>query len=207
MPGAVRCNALEWLALSPHHRGMKLTLTLTALFAAVAVHAASQSAPPPGQKLTLASQAIGGYTAIQRDLLEAAELMPEADYLFKPTPETRPFGQLISHVALTQFRTCSLLQGGQNPKAAEKEETPRSKAVLIALLKESATFCNPHVTAMTDEGMLQLVKVGPVEGARGGMLVGLSVHGNEVYGTIAVYLRLKGIVPPTTARQTPAQTK
>ena len=185
---------------------MKLTLTLAALFAAIAVHAAAQSAPPPGQKLTLASQAIGGYTAIQRDLLEAAELMPEADYLFKPTPETRPFGQLISHVALTQFRACSLLQGGQNPKAAEKEEAPRSKAVLIALLKESATFCNPLVTTMTDEGMLQLVKVGPVEGARGLMLVGLSVHGNEVYGTIAVYLRLKGIVPPTTARQKPAPT-
>jgi len=183
-------------------RGMKPTLTLTAMFAAIAVvHAAAQSAPPPGQKLTLASQAIGGYTAIQRDLLEAAELMPEADYLFKPTPEMRPFGQLISHVALTQFRTCSLLQGGPSPKAAEKEETPRSKAVLIALLKESATFCNPLVTAMTDESMVQLIKAGPVEAARGLMLIGLSVHGNEVYGTIAVYLRLKGIVPPTTARE------
>ena len=178
-----------------------LMAAANAVFAAIAVHAAAQSAPPPGQKLTLASQAIGGYHAIQRDLLEAAELMPEADYLFKPTPEMRPFGQLISHVALTQFRTCSLLQGGPSPKAAEKEETPRSKAVLIALLKESATFCNPLVTAMTDEGMLQLVKVGPVEGARGLMLVGLSVHGNEVYGTIAVYLRLKGIVPPSTARE------
>src|SRR4030095_9968668 len=132
---------------------MKLTLTLTAMFAAFAVvHVAAQSAPPPGQKLTLASQAIGGYTAIQRDLLEAAELMPEADYLFKPTPETRPFGQLISHVALNQFAACSILQGGPNPKAAEKEETPRSKAVLLVLLKESATFCSPHVTAMTDEG-------------------------------------------------------
>jgi hypothetical protein len=186
----------------------KLTLTLTAMFAAIAVvHASAQSSSPPGQKLTLASQAIGGYTAIQRDLLEAAELMPEADYLFKPTPEMRPFGQLISHVALTQFRACSLLQGGPSPKAAEKEETPRSKAVLIALLKESATFCNPLVSGMTDEGMVQLIKVGQIEGARGGMLVGLSVHGNEVYGTIAVYLRLKGIVPPTTARQKPAPTK
>ena len=207
MPGAVRCNALEWRVLSTHHRGMKLTLTLTALFAAIAVHAAAQSAPPPGQKVTLASQAIVGYTAIQRDLLEAAELMPEADYLFKPTPETRPFGQLISHVALTQFRTCSLLQGGQNPKAAEKEETPRSKAVLIALLKESATFCNPLVNAMTEEGMVQLMKVGPNEVARGLGVIGLSVHGNEVYGTIAVYLRLKGLVPPTTARQKPVPSK
>jgi hypothetical protein len=187
---------------------MKLTLALTALFAAFAVvHAAAQSAPAPGQKLTLASQTIGGYTAIQRALLESAELMPEADYLFKPTPETRPFGQLISHVALSQFAACSLLQGGPNPKAAEKEETPRSKAVLIALLKESATFCNPLVTSVTDESMVQLIKVGPVEGARGLVPISLSVHGNEVYGTIAVYLRLKGLVPPTTARQKPAPTK
>ena len=159
------------------------------------------------QTLTLSNAMIGGYTAIQRDLLEAAELMPEADYVFKPTPETRPFGQLIAHVSLSQFATCSVLQGGPNPKAGEKEETPRSKAVLIALLKESTTFCNPLVNAMTEEGMVQLIKVGPNEGARGVAVTGLSVHGNEVYGTIAVYLRLKGIVPPTTARQGPAPTK
>jgi hypothetical protein len=178
------------------------------MVAAIAVvRAAAQSPSPAGQKLTLSGQTIGAYNAIQRDLLEAAELMPEADYLFKPTPDTRPFGQLISHVALTQFRSCSLLQGGPSPKAAEKEETPRSKAVLIALLKESATFCNPLVTGMTDEGMIQLVKVGAIEGARGLVPIGLSVHGNEVYGTIAVYLRLKGLVPPSTARQKPVPTK
>ena len=111
------------------------------MVAAIAVvHAAAQSPSPAGQKLTLSGQTIGAYNAIQRDLLEAAELMPEADYLFKPTPDTRPFGQLTSHVALTQFRSCSLLQGGPSPKAAEKEETPRSKAGLIALLKESTAF-------------------------------------------------------------------
>lgn len=189
--------------MGPHHRGM--TLTLTVMFAAIAAApAAPQSPPLTGQTLTLSNAMIRGYTAIQRDLLEAAELMPDADYVFKPTPETRPFGQLIAHVALSQFATCALLQGGPNPKAADKEETPRSKAVLIALLKESTTFCNPLVNAMTDEGMVQLMKVGANEGARGVLVTGLSVHGNEVYGTIAVYLRLKGIVPPTTARQTPA---
>jgi len=151
--------------MSAHHRGMKLTLALTVMFTAIAaVPAAPQSPPSTGRKLTLANTMIQSYTAIQRDLLEAAELMPEADYVFKPTPETRPFGQLIAHVALSQFVTCSLLQGGPSPKAAEKEETPRSKAALIALLKESATFCNPLVNAMTDEGMVQLIKVGPVEG-------------------------------------------
>jgi hypothetical protein len=185
---------------------MKLTLAVMFLALAV-VPAAPQSPPPTGQKQTLSSAMIRGYTVLQRDLLDAAELMPEADYLFKPTPETRPFGQLISHVALSQFNFCSFLQGGLNPKAGEKDETPRSKAVLIALLKESATFCNPLVNAMTDEGMVQLMKVGPNEGARGLLVIGLIAHGNEMYGTIAVYLRLKGIVPPTTARQQPAPTR
>ena len=180
---------------------MKHRLLMSAFAAVAVVHAAAQSPSPAGQKLTLSGQTISAYNTIQRDLLEAAELMPEADYLFKPTPDTRPFGQLIAHVALSQFGACSLLQGGPSPKAAEKDETPRSKAVLIALLKESTTFCSPLVTAMTDEGMVQLIKAGPVEGARGLMPIGLVVHGNEVYGTIAVYLRLKGIVPPTTARQ------
>jgi hypothetical protein len=181
---------------------MKLTFALTAAFTAMSVVPASPQSPPPaGQKMTLSSGTLLVYTGIQRDLLEAAELMPEADYVFKPTPETRPFSQLISHVALVQFRTCSALQGGPNPKAAEKEETPRSKAVLIALLKESATFCHPLVNAMTDDGMVQLIKIGPNEGARGLLSTGLSIHGNEVYGTMAVYLRLKGIVPPTTARE------
>ena len=187
---------------------MKLTFALTAVFTAMSVVPASlQSPPAAGQKMTLSGGMIGTYTFIQRNVLEAAELMPEADYSFKPTPETRPFGQLISHLALTQFNTCSLLQGSPSPKAAEKEETPRSKAALVALLKESAAFCNPLVNAMTDDGMVQLIKVGPNEGARGLLVNGLTVHGNEMYGTIAVYLRLKGIVPPTTAREKPAPTK
>jgi hypothetical protein len=120
--------------------------------AIVAVPAAPQSPPPTGQKFTLANAMIQGYTAIQRDLLEAAELMPEADYVFKPTPETRPFGQLIAHVALIQFATCSLLQGSPSPKAAEKEDTPRSKAALIALSRSPRPSAIRLSNAMT-EGM------------------------------------------------------
>jgi hypothetical protein len=187
-------------------RGMT-KLTFAVLLFAIAVVPAAPQSPSAPPKLTLANGMIGTYTLIQRNLLEAAELMPEADYLFKPTPETRPFGQLVSHLALSQFDACSLLQGGPSPKAGEKEETPRSKAVLLALLKESAAFCNPLVNAMTDESLVRLVKVGPREAAPGLLVAGLNTHGNEMYGTIAVYLRLKGIVPPTTARENAAPAK
>ena len=175
---------------------MKLTLAI--IFTAIAVVAAAPQSPSPtGRKLTLSGQTISGYNVIQRDLLEAAELMPEADYLFKPTPETRPFGQLIAHVALAQFLSCSYLQGGPSPKAAEKEETPRSKAVLIALLKESTTFCNPLVNAMVlrqdgrphakllDFGIAQLTSSDPdaTRTGAGGVMGGSPPSGNCICPT------------------------
>ena len=178
------------------------TLTTTALMLALAVGtAAAQTAPPTGQKFTLSGNMIRGYQNLQRNLTEAADKMPEADYAFKPTPEVRPYGQLIAHVALSQFGSCAALKGEDSPHKDDKEETPRSKADLIALLKASTAYCDPLLTSLTDESMVQLIKVGQNEAARGLILAGTNTHGNEMYGTMAVYLRLKGIVPPTTERQ------
>ena len=71
--------------------------------------AAAQSTPPTGQKFTMSGNLLRGHQGIQRNLLEAAEKMPEADYQFKPTPEMRPYGQLVAHVALSQFGGCAAL--------------------------------------------------------------------------------------------------
>jgi uncharacterized damage-inducible protein DinB len=38
------------------------------------------------------------------------------------------------------------------------------------------------------------------QASRGSVLVFNTAHNNEHYGNIIVYLRLKGIVPPSTAR-------
>ena len=53
--------------------------------------------------------------------------------------------------------------------------------------------------------MPTLVKAGNNQAAKGLFLAGTNSHGNEMYGTMAVYLRLKGIVPPTTERQNAAK--
>jgi len=146
-----------------------------------------------------------GYQNIERNLLEAAEKMPDADYAFKPTPEVRPFGQLVAHVALSQFATCAALKGDATPPHKdEKEETTRTKTELVTLLKDSAAYCDPALTALKDEDMTVLTKSGPNQAAKGLFLIGTLTHGNEMYGTMAVYLRLKGIVPPSTERQNAA---
>ena len=134
--------------------------------------------------------------------LKVAEQMPDADYGFKPTAETRPFGQLVAHVALSQFGTCAALKGdAAPPHKDDKEETTRGKSELVTLLKDSAAYCDPALTAMKDEEMPVLTKAGANQVAKGLFLLGTVTHGNEMYGTMAVYLRLKGLVPPSTERQ------
>ena len=56
------------------------------------------------------------------------------------------------------------------------------------------------VAALTDEGVLQLVKQGQNEVARGSALNSVIVHGNEEYGIITVYRRMKSTAPPATER-------
>jgi uncharacterized damage-inducible protein DinB len=186
---------------------MRMTLVTfaAALLAVPAAAAAQASAPPAPQTFTLSGNMVRGYQNLQRNLAEAAEKMPEASYSFKPTPDVRPFGQLVAHVALSQFASCAALKGDTPaPHKDDKEDAARSKTELIALLKESAAYCDPLLTALKDEDMTSLVKSGQNQVAKGLFLAGTNSHGNEMYGTMAVYLRLKGIVPPTTERQNAA---
>ena len=178
---------------------VKTTAVLFCL--AVTAAPAAPQTPATGQRFTLSGNMLRGYAGLQRNLLEAAELMPEEHYSFKPTAETRPYGQLIAHVALSQFGGCAALKGEANPRANEKEETQRSKADLVALLKASTAYCDPVLNALTDEAMVPMIAVGQNQAAKGLILASTNTHGNEMYGTMAVYLRLKGLVPPTTARQ------
>ena len=162
--------------------------------------AAAQTAPP--QKIAFAQYIVRSHEGVQRNLVEASEKMPEEHYGFKPTPETRPFSQVVTHAALSRFSTCSALSGKDNPHEGEKDDKARTKAEIVALLKEGGALCTEAMKGLTDESAVGFVKVGPnqLEVARGLMVAGENAHANEIYGTMAVYLRLKGLVPPSTER-------
>jgi hypothetical protein len=147
------------------------------------------------------------YHDVQRNLTDAADKMPDTQYSFKPTPEIRPFAQLVAHAALAQFRTCAWLKGEANPRKDDKEDTTRTKSDAMTLLKASTTYCDPAVDALTESAMSELTKVEQVQAAKGLAPAELVVHGMEMYGTMSVYLRLKGIVPPTTERESQMKMK
>lgn len=155
---------------------------------------------PAGKTFTLSAQMLNGYQGIMRNLVEAAEKMPEDQYAFRPTPEVRPFGQIVAHIALSQYGACTMFKNEPNPHKDDKEDAARTKAEAVSLLKASIAYCDPLVSGIDDAAMTTLTKAGANQAAKGLLPASLLSHGQETYGTMVVYLRLKGIVPPSTER-------
>jgi uncharacterized damage-inducible protein DinB len=144
------------------------------------------------------------HTTIRRNLIEAAEAMPAADYAFKPTPQVRSFAQLIAHVAMANYFFCSTAKGEPIPIMANLEQTVTDKPGAAKALGDALSYCDAAYKETTDANANQQVKVsgpgGNTQTTRALVLMFNTTHNNEHYGNVVLYLRLKGIVPPSTAR-------
>lgn len=155
---------------------------------------------------SLASVAKTMHATIRRNIVEAAEAMPADEYSFKPTAETRSFAQLVGHVINAQFFFCSQVRQERSPNASNHESLT-DKTALVKALREATTYCDQAYEATTDANFNQSVQMqagvgmGPASTVRGAILMFNTTHDNEHYGNIVVYMRLKGHVPPSTARE------
>lgn len=155
---------------------------------------------------SLAASVKAMHATIRRNLAEAAEAMPAEDFGFKPTPEIRSFAQLIGHVVNANFFFCSQARGAASP-ATTNFERVAEKAPLIKALTDALAYCDGIYESTTDADFSQPVTLKGFPGmnpqtntTRGAVLMFSTTHNNEHYGNIVVYLRLKGKVPPSTAR-------
>jgi uncharacterized damage-inducible protein DinB len=131
-------------------------------------------------------------------VIRAAQKMPEESYSFKPTPNVRSFGQLIGHVIDSSYMSCSLASGEANPMK-DIEDTKNSKADLVTALKDAVAYCDNAFDNMTDAKGSQMVRFSYFNSdlARLTVLSNNTAHMAEHYGNMVTYLRIKGIVPPT----------
>jgi uncharacterized damage-inducible protein DinB len=140
------------------------------------------------------------YEGTKNNLIRSAEKMPEQNYSFKPTAEVRSFGELVGHLADYQYVFCSAA-AGEKPPVSGIEETKHSKADLIQALKDGFAYCDKVYAGITDAKLADMVKL---EGRTMAVLTALTVntsHNNEHYGNIVTYLRMKGLVPPSSERR------
>jgi len=134
------------------------------------------------------------YDGSKGNLMRSAEQVSEGDYGFKPAPTVRSFGEEVGHAAEYQMLVCSAAKGEQQPNPAAGKT---SKGDLIAALKASTDYCDAVYDSLTDATLAQPVKMMGRDISRQGALYFNVIHNNETYGTMVPYMRIKGMVPPS----------
>jgi uncharacterized damage-inducible protein DinB len=170
-------------------------LFTTLALAARLLSAQSESEPKAGANPLVSSSRVV-YEMVNQNVLRAAEEMPEENYSFRPTPEVRTFGQLVGHVADGQYEFCSAAVGDQT-RGPQVEKNVTTKADLIEALKKSFQYCDKAYDGLTDAHAADLV---PFFGRSMPKLTLLDfniAHTDEHYGNMVTYLRMKGLVPPS----------
>ena len=139
------------------------------------------------------------YVATRNNILLSAEKMPEEYFAFRPAPRVRTFGQILGHLAEEQYFFCNAVSGGT--KAVDVEKTKTSKKDLIAALREAFSDCDTVYDGLTDQVALEQVTRGPEKRSKLSILWRNTIHNESHYGNLVTYMRIKGLVPPSTEGQ------
>lgn len=151
-----------------------------------------------GQENPLSTELQQSWTRTKNNLLAAAEKMPEENYTFKPSPESQSFRDLVAHTADSAMGTCSGFSGERKQGGAASKMT---KAELVAALTAGLAECDQAYSSMTDAKATEMIAGRGGNRSRLGSLYGNTIHLEHEYAQMAVHLRLKGLVPPSSERR------
>lgn len=166
---------------------------LAASFVSLAcVHAATAQAPSG-----MSAEITQTYTAVKTNIIKSADKMPAEDYSFKPTPDIRSFAEVLDHVADSQMYACAAAAGDEKRAGAAGKT---AKADVIAALDDAFAECDKAFGSLSDANAAQMIQTPMGPKSRLGLLSGIAGHDREQYGILAMYLRLKGLVPPSSER-------
>jgi uncharacterized damage-inducible protein DinB len=122
-----------------------------------------------------------------------AQAMPSEQYGFRPHPESMNFGELISHIATTNYQFCAGLTDSDPPATP----SPTSKDAVVKFLSDSFGYCSAVIPGLTED-QLNRTHSSP-DGTLPGreILLAMYVHVAHHRGQAEIYLRDKGIRPPS----------
>jgi uncharacterized damage-inducible protein DinB len=183
-------------------------IVMTVLIGAVAAPAFAQAragqgaSQPAGAGAVLVRVAQNGWAGAKRNIVESAEQMPEANYSFKPVDSVRTFGQILAHVADSNYFYCARAKGEAPPVPdGTLEKTATTKAAIVKALGESVAYCDAVYSSLTAATAADTVKAGQNQIPRVQPLFNNVSHNVEHYGNIVTYFRMKNMVPPSTKRE------
>ncbi|WP_246301720.1 DinB family protein [Granulicella arctica] len=155
-------------------------------------------APVAAVALGPAAEVQHSYAGVKANILKSADKMPGDGYSFKPTPDVRTYARVLNHVSEAQLRACGAANGTKDLAKVPAETA--DKAAIVEALNASFAECDKAFAALTDANLSETFTVGPAKRSRIGLMWGTVSHDNEQYATLALYLRLKGLVPPSSEK-------
>jgi len=159
----------------------------------------AQTAPPANPM----SQALrSAWNDAKTNFRKSADVMPEAKYSFSPVAGVRSFGAILAHVAGASYEFCAAAKGEKPPHAEDEfEKSAKTKADIVKALDGSIAYCDEVYKGLDDTKAAQIVggAFGGPQGARAASLIGNTTHVQEHYGNLVTYLRINGLVPPSSA--------
>ena len=180
-------------------RSTNRLLTAALLTATVAVIAAPSTAASQVPKDPAMAALYANWQGQIDFITKAAEEMTEANYAYKPVATVRSFGELIGHVAGTQDLICAAVLGEKQPAEDAIEKTAKTKAALVVALKASTAHCLKAYNISATSGTAVIEMFGS-KSTKFGALTLNAVHDGEHYGNIVTYMRMMGMVPPSSKR-------
>ncbi len=140
------------------------------------------------------------YLNAKQDILKSADKMPDDKYAFKPTDSVRTYGQVLAHVADGQYEFCGAAAGNHDEKGIEK--TAKTKPEIVAALKTAFAYCDAIWAGMTDAKAMEMIPAfGGAKITRLSMLDFNVSHTMEHYGNLVTYMRIEGLVPPSSEQR------
>ena len=156
---------------------------------------------PAAAQNTLTSTAIQRYfNGVRRNLEAAADAMPAEKYSFRLTEGQMTFAEWLNHSTERNYTDCATLKSEPAPEAAKKVPELKDKAEVSKALKDSLEYCAAALASIDDQKAISSPQMSY-------SFLHIIVHNNEIYGNLVGYLRVSGIVPPSTAARRRPQAK
>ena len=193
--------ALSLVAASAHAQGVKSS-------------PAAGASSSPSTPATIASAIDREISLVEKEVVEAAEAMPEDKFDFSPEKlnisgsdykGVRTFGEQLKHVAASNYLIWSPITGEKPPDNVNDGKGPenmKAKAEIIKFLKDSFAFGHKAVATLNDTNLVQpVVRNNRPPTTRLFLATFAAAHAFDHYGQLVEYLRMNGIVPPASRGQ------
>ena len=174
-------------------------LTAALLFTLVA-----SAQDTPANPLVTVSKNI--YAISKNDILGSVAKIPDDLWSFQPTKDVRTIAQLFAHIADGQYEFCGVAAEGKSV-SKDIEKTLKTKAEIVPALKDAFAYCDAAYAKMTDAGAAELVGFFGMRITKLGAMDFNTAHTMEHYGNLVTYMRINGIVPPSSEPRQPTASK